>query len=91
MTWLRSLIAVLHRIPRLLRFELAERQRHDGLLRYLGAETATATWICALHGDAWRRADGTMRRLVGGSVLPLSVADAEDLHGYSRRRGEASW
>lgn len=79
---IRAVVSVLRRVPRLVAREAAEERRQRDLLRYQGAETDSATWICPLHSDAWRRPDGTLRRLVGGIVLPLSEEDAEDFHGY---------
>jgi hypothetical protein len=55
--------------------------------RFIDELTADATWVCELHGDAWRRPDGRFVRVMPGSwplFMAMSRMDAEDFHGYRR-------
>ena len=83
---LAAALRVLRRLPNAVRREAAAERRRREMGRYLDAELRSSTWVCELHLDAWRRPDGTFRRVVGSGVatmvMPLSEWDAEDFHGW---------
>lgn len=84
MMLIRSLIAVLRRIPRLIADELEEREFRAALERRWRESLAEATWQCQLHGgDVWRGPDGRFRKVTGTFIAPITEWQAEDFHGYA--------